>query len=61
MSARALNQIIDALIEYNGVRRMEKTVTLAQGAGGKQTSELIEQIFAKYFSNPLSKASNISL
>lgn len=31
---------------------MEKTVTLAQGAGGKQTSELIEQIFAKYFSNP---------
>jgi hydrogenase expression/formation protein HypE len=31
---------------------MEKTVTLAQGAGGKQTSELIEQIFAKYFNNP---------
>lgn len=31
---------------------MDKTVTLAHGAGGKQTSELIEHIFAKYFKNP---------
>ena len=31
---------------------MEETVTLAHGAGGKQTSDLIEQIFKKHFSNP---------
>lgn len=31
---------------------MEKTVTLAHGAGGKQTSELIDQVFKNYFSNP---------
>lgn len=31
---------------------MNDTVTLAHGAGGKQTSELIDQIFKKYFDNP---------
>ena len=31
---------------------MEKTITLAHGAGGKQTSELIGSIFRKYFDNP---------
>ncbi len=29
-----------------------EVVTLAQGAGGKQTSELISRVFAKHFSNP---------
>ena len=29
-----------------------KTVTLAHGAGGKQTAELIEQVFKAHFSNP---------
>jgi hydrogenase expression/formation protein HypE len=31
---------------------MDKTVTMAHGAGGKQTSELIDQIFKTHFSNP---------
>ncbi len=31
----------------------EKTVTLAHGAGGKQTSELIDQVFKRHFANPL--------
>lgn len=31
---------------------MSNTITLAHGAGGKQTNELIEQIFKKYFANP---------
>lgn len=31
---------------------MEKTVTLAHGAGGKQTAELIDQVFKAHFSNP---------
>lgn len=30
----------------------DKTVTLAHGAGGKQTSELIEKVFKAHFSNP---------
>ena len=30
----------------------EKTVTLAHGAGGKQTSELIDKVFKAHFSNP---------
>ena len=29
-----------------------KTVTLAHGAGGKQTAELIEKVFKAHFSNP---------
>ena len=31
---------------------MNKTVTLAHGAGGKQTSELIQQVFRSHFANP---------
>lgn len=31
---------------------MEQTVTLAHGAGGKQTSELIDRVFKEQFSNP---------
>lgn len=31
---------------------MEKAVTLAHGAGGKQTAELIDQVFRAHFSNP---------
>lgn len=29
-----------------------KTITLAHGAGGKQTSELIDRVFAAHFANP---------
>jgi hydrogenase expression/formation protein HypE len=32
--------------------KMDKTVTLAHGAGGKQTAELIDQVFKAHFSNP---------
>lgn len=32
--------------------KSEKKVTLAHGAGGKQTSELIKQVFQAHFSNP---------
>ena len=31
---------------------MNDTVTLAHGAGGKQTNELIDRVFKKYFDNP---------
>ncbi len=31
---------------------MSKTVTLAHGAGGRQTSELIDQVFKAHFANP---------
>ena len=31
---------------------MEKTITMAHGAGGRQTSDLIGGIFKKYFDNP---------
>lgn len=31
---------------------MDKTVTLAHGAGGKQTAALIDQVFKKHFANP---------
>jgi len=31
---------------------MDKTVTLAHGAGGRQTAELIDQVFKAHFSNP---------
>lgn len=31
---------------------MDNTVTLAHGAGGRQTSELIDKIFKAHFSNP---------
>ncbi len=29
-----------------------QTVTMAHGAGGQQTSELIDQVFAAHFANP---------
>lgn len=36
-----------------GINKMsEEYVTLAHGAGGKQTSELIEKVFKAHFSNP---------
>lgn len=31
---------------------MNETVTLAHGAGGRQTAELIDRVFKEYFSNP---------
>lgn len=31
---------------------MDKTVTLAHGAGGKQTAELIDTVFKEHFANP---------
>lgn len=31
---------------------MDKTVTLAHGAGGQQTAELIDRVFKAHFSNP---------
>lgn len=30
----------------------DETVTMAHGAGGRQTSELIDKIFAAHFANP---------
>ena len=30
----------------------DKTVTMVHGAGGRQTSELIDRIFAAHFANP---------
>ena len=32
---------------------MEQTITLAHGAGGKQTNDLIGGIFKKYFDNKI--------
>jgi hydrogenase expression/formation protein HypE len=32
--------------------KMDNTVTLAHGAGGKQTAELIDRVFKAHFSNP---------
>ena len=29
-----------------------KTVTMAHGAGGRQTSELIDEVFKAHFANP---------
>ena len=34
----------------NGIK--DQTVTMAHGAGGRQTSELIDNIFAAHFANP---------
>lgn len=31
---------------------MNETVTLAHGAGGRQTAELIDRVFKEHFSNP---------
>ena len=38
-----------------------KTVTLAHGAGGKQTAELIGQVFKKHFSNPYFTADDAAI
>ncbi len=38
-----------------------KTVTLAHGAGGKQTAELIHTVFQKHFSNPYFTADDAAL
>ncbi|MBR1740144.1 MAG: hydrogenase expression/formation protein HypE [Ruminococcus sp.] len=38
-----------------------KTVTLAHGAGGKQTNELIDQVFKAHFSNPLFTADDAAV
>lgn len=37
------------------------TVTLAHGAGGKQTSELIDRVFKKHFENPLFTADDAAV
>ena len=40
---------------------MNDTITMAHGAGGKQTSELIARVFQKHFSNPLFTADDASV
>ena len=40
---------------------MSKTVTLAHGAGGKQTSELIHEVFESHFKNPLFTADDAAI
>ena len=37
------------------------TVTLAHGAGGKQTSELIDRVFKRHFQNPLFTADDAAV
>ena len=37
------------------------TVTLAHGAGGKQTSELIDRVFKRHFANPLFTADDAAV
>ena len=48
----------EAICRYDNIKKKEddpmsslkdKTVTMAHGAGGRQTSELIDQIFAAHF------------
>ncbi|MCI8514942.1 MAG: hydrogenase expression/formation protein HypE [Lachnospiraceae bacterium] len=40
---------------------MNRTVTLAQGAGGRQTSELIDRIFKAHFANPFLTADDAAV
>lgn len=40
---------------------MSRTVTLAHGAGGRQTAELIHEVFEQYFSNPLLTADDAAV
>jgi len=40
---------------------MSETVTLAHGAGGKQTTELIEKVFKAHFANPLFTADDAAV
>ena len=51
----------EAICRYDNIKKKEddpmsslkdKTVTMAHGAGGRQTSELIDKIFAVHFANP---------
>ena len=42
-------------------RDMDRTVTLAHGAGGKQTSELIHEVFEAHFKNPLFTADDAAV
>lgn len=55
---RALAQhiISTAICKINYLKRgiimTDKFVTLAHGAGGKQTSELIDRVFKEHFANP---------
>lgn len=43
--------------EYN----LHDTVTLAHGAGGRQTSELIDRVFKRHFQNPLFTADDAAV
>ena len=40
---------------------MNDTITLAHGAGGRQTADLIGGIFKKYFNNPLLTADDAAV
>lgn len=40
---------------------MNDTVTMAHGAGGKQTSELIQKVFRAHFENPYFTADDASV
>ena len=51
------NKEVDKMNEYvdneaRKARLVGKTVTMAHGAGGRQTSELIDMIFKAHFDNP---------
>ena len=41
--------------------KLPNQITLAHGAGGKQTSALIHEIFAKYFDNPFLTADDAAV
>ena len=45
-----MNEYVDN--EARKARLVGKTVTMAHGAGGRQTSELIDMIFKAHFDNP---------
>ena len=45
-----MNEYVDN--EARKSRLVGKTVTMAHGAGGRQTSELIDMIFKAHFDNP---------
>lgn len=45
-----MNEYVDN--EARKARLVGKTVTMAHGAGGRQTSELINMIFKAHFDNP---------
>lgn len=47
-------------VEMENIMRND-TVTLAHGAGGKQTSELIDRVFKKHFQNPLFTADDAAV